>query len=303
MRRWFALLILLFSLSMPAQVQAAPPAKSDIALQSLEIDVWPEYDRPGVLVIYRITLSPQVKLPAEINLKVPVTAGNPSAVAEQTANGLFNLQFSEAGRDSQWITIRFTTTLPQVQIEYYDALKKDGVNRAYTLRWPGDYAVADLLVKVQQPRTASGLTLAPNTGSAITGQDGLTYFNVPLGNVDAGASFELNIQYQKNDDQLTQTSSFEQVTPVNPANPNVAPAFPQSLPWILGGLGLVLIGGGIFWYLRGLQPASPIPGRARHRGAPAETAPPGDAVFCHQCGKKAAAGDIFCRACGTRLRR
>jgi hypothetical protein len=313
MRRWFALLTLLLSLCIPARVQAQRPvhasnavqalAQSAISIQDLQIDVWPEYDQPGVLVIYRITLAPTVKLPTEMTMRVPVSSGGPSAVAEQTANGLFNLEISETGRDNQWVTIHFTTTLPQLQLEYYDtALKADGAQHTFTYRWPGDYPVASLLVKVQQPRTASQLSLEPNMGTSSTGQDGLTYFDVPLGKVDAGQSFQLQVRYQKSDSELTQNAAFTQVTPVPPANSSATSrAFPQLLPWLLGLLGVVLIGGGVYWYLRSARPPS-SPARTRHRGEMVEPAS-GEVLFCHQCGKKAGSADIFCRVCGAKLRR
>jgi hypothetical protein len=305
MRRWIGIFLLILILSTATSVQAVAPAQDASApvIQTLEIDVWPEYDRPEVLVIYRITLSAQTRLPAEMTLRLPVSSAGPSAVAEQTANGLFNLEYSEVERNSDWITIRFTTTLPQLQIEYYDnAITKADDQRGYIFRWPGDVQVDDLLIKVQQPRTAAGLTLEPNTGSTTTGQDGLIYFDVPLGKVLAGNAFQLRIRYQKTDDELTLNSGFEQVTPVNPSNPVGAPAFPQLLPWLLGGLGLVMIAGGVFWYLRGTRPAAAYPSRPRHRSTPTSSETD-DAVFCHQCGKKAAPGDIFCRACGLRLRK
>lgn len=302
MRRWTAIFIILLSICLPGRVRTvnAAPEQETTSIQTLQIDVWPEYDQPAVLVIYRVTLSPQVKLPTEMTLRVPVSTGGPSAIAEQTANGLFNLEYAETGRDSQWITVRFTTTLPQLQIEYYDsALQKEGDQRSYTLRWPGDYPVDDLLIKVQQPRTGSRLALEPNTGKASIGQDGLSYFDVPLGQVDAGESFQLQVRYQKSDDELTQSAVFEQVTPVSPANTaSSSPASPQVLPWLLGGLGLALIGGGVFWYLRGARPLAAAPARTE-----AVEPAAGGSIFCHQCGKKAGAADVFCRSCGTKLRR
>ena len=317
MRRWFAALALLLSLSLPAAVQAhaLDQAQNPVTIQSLEIDIWPEYDRPGVLIIYRVTLSSQVKLPAEITLRMPSAVGQPSAVAEQTDNGLFNIQFNNAGQDGSNELIRFTTTLPQLQIEYYDpALKKNGATHTYSYAWPGDYPVQEMLVKVQQPRTATGMKLEPKTGTSGQEGDGLTYFTVPVGKVNGGETFQINLTYQKSDDNLTQPAAFEQVTPVGAPAPGTSGqlTLDQVLPWALGGLGLILIGGGVFWYLRtGREPPAPERRHASRRsqttlkassagnGASSE----GEGIFCHQCGKKAAEADIFCRSCGAKLRR
>ncbi len=305
MRRWLTVLLLMLCLLSPRPAQA----QSDVIIQTLEVEIWPEYDRPSVLVIYRITLSSQVKLPAEMTLRVPTAAGAPNAIAEQTANGLFTLNYSNSGTDGAWTRYTFTTTLPQLQVEYYDpSLNKDGDTRSYSFAWPGDYQVQNLSIKVQQPRTASSMRLEPSTGTSGPAADGLTYFNVPVGNVDAGGSFKLNVSYQKSDDLLTQPQTFESVTPAAPVdqstpgrvNPN------EVLPWVLGGLGTLLIGIGVIWYIRTGRQAAPAAPRRRRAAAEAPPQPAGgggEAVFCHQCGKRAGPGDLFCRSCGARLRR
>jgi hypothetical protein len=227
-------------------------------------------------------------------------------VAEQTANGLFNIQFDNSGRDGKYQLVRFTTTLPQLQIEYYDpALKKDGSSRTYGFTWPGDYPVTDMVVKVQQPRTASKMALEPKTGTSGTASDGLVYFDVPIGKVNGGESFDLNLSYQKSDDSLTQSAAFEQVTPVvpSPSGPTGQINFNQLLPWLLGALGLLLIGGGIVWYVRSGASASPAPTHRHTRPPGAAVKAGGDEIFCHQCGKKAGPSDAFCRSCGTKLRK
>ena len=308
MRRWFAVIAFLVSLFVPVSVQAKPaqPAQTQISIQTLEVDIWPEYDRPGVLVIYRVNLAADVKLPADLTIRLPVAAGQPSAVAEQTANGLFNVQYTNTGRDGNWQLVNFTTTLPQLQIEYYDpGLKKDGDKHSFAFNWPGDYPVADMQVKVQQPRTASQMTLGPKTGTSSTASDGLTYFDVPVGKVSGGETFQLNLTYQKADDTLTQSAAFEQVTPIAPTNNGTPGPFNmnQILPWLLGGVGLLLVGGGIVWYLRGGDSRNQPPVRRHNRAAPSIEKESGDDIFCHQCGKKAGSADVFCRSCGTKLRK
>lgn len=71
-------------------------AQNEITLASLEIDLWPEYDRPDMLVIYRLTLDNSVKLPAQLTLRIPAAVGAPYNVAyEDAADGmLYNLNYS-----------------------------------------------------------------------------------------------------------------------------------------------------------------------------------------------------------------
>ena len=304
MRRWFILLALLVSLFAPRPIQA----QANITIQTLDVEIWPEYDQPSVLVIYRITLASDVKLPAVMTLRVPKAAGAPTAIAEQTATGLFNVNVTQAGEDGDFLLYQFTTTLPQLQMEYYDpSLAKNGSARSYSFRWPGDYPVQSMTVNVQQPRTATNMRLSPNTGTSAPGGDGLVYFTVPVGNVAGGNTFKLDLSYDKSDDLLTQPQTFEAVTPVAPVDQTTPGRvnFNEIIPWFLGGLGALLIAVGVIWYVRtGRQPATPASSRPRRRSAAvAPQAAPGEDVFCHQCGKRASAGDVFCRACGTKLRR
>ena len=303
MGRWLTILALLICLIIPRPVQA----QTDVTIQTLVVELWPEYDQPSVLVIYRITLSPQVKLPAELTLRLPRSAKAPSAVAEQTANGLFNINYTAAGEDGDWLLYSLTTTLPQLQIEYYDpALTINGGTRSFSYRWPGDYTVQDLTIKVQQPRTATGMSLEPSTGTSGPGADGLTYFNVPVGNVSSGGTFTLDISYTKNDDLLTQPQTFEGVTPAAPVDGSTPGrvTFNEVIPWVLGVLGLGLIGVGVIWYIRtGKQPASASV-RPKRISVELAVAPAHDGgIFCHQCGKRAGPGDVFCRSCGAKLRK
>jgi hypothetical protein len=82
------------------------------------------------------------------------------------------------------------------------------------------------------------------------------------------------------------------------------------LPWALALLGLVLIGGGGFWYWQAGRKEtlsrSRIKSRGRRRPSDRAGAEEGEmaetGTYCHQCGKRAASNDRFCRSCGTRLR-
>ena len=79
----FCILLLILALPTPARVAAAPLLQEAVSIQTLQIEVWPEYDRPAALVIYHITLASSVKLPAELSVRIPASTGGPSAVAEQ----------------------------------------------------------------------------------------------------------------------------------------------------------------------------------------------------------------------------
>jgi hypothetical protein len=275
----------------------------------VKVALWPEFDRPTMLVIYHITLSPQTTLPAAIRLRIPASAGAPNAVAARQPDGsLINIPYkkSEAG---EWSWIEFQATTPELQIEYYDpGLTKNGQARHYEYIWPGDYAVDAFTVEVQQPVGASEMIIKPLMVSTETGQDGMTYHRMDVGSLEEGRTFQITVDYNKSDDQLSSDN-----VPVEPSGPLDTAAsgrmsMTTALPWLLGGLGLLLIAGGGLWYWhsgRGqAQPKKEVHPRRRatERSESSSERPEGGAIYCHNCGKRASPGDRFCRACGTQLR-
>jgi hypothetical protein len=300
------ILSLLFAISflMPARAQG------EVKLSSLGVDLWPEYDKPTVLVIYHITLPASITLPVDLSFRIPAAAGEPSAVAvrQMTAEGqpsLFTIPYKRQV-NGEWGVISLTATMPEVQLEYYDpGLVKQDEARQFEYRWPGDYAVDSLNVQVQQPVGASEMSLSPASGAAITGNDGLAYFKKDVGALKAGQAFSLKVNYKKSGDELSAASLQIQpsapVTSITPGQNTVM----SILPWLLGALGLALIGGGGAWYYfsgRKKQENGSRPPRRRRSAAQAEPEEVEGFIYCHQCGKRASPGDRFCRTCGSKLR-
>lgn len=289
-------------------------AQEPIILENVFINVWPEYDQPSVLVMYNITLSSDVKLPATLAIRIPARAGQPHAVATKDMNGLYNLQYQTTPA-GEWTKITFTTSMPEFRIEYYDpSLNRQGVQRSFQYQWAGDYQVNNLVIQVQQPLKATNLVLTPNMGSGVTGEDGLTYFSLLAGPYESGKLFELQMTYQKADDSLSTTDSFQQVQPSIRVDDQTQGrvTLNELIPWLLGGLGILLIGTGSWWYWQSGRQKETTPNRNRHKrrlieepqiqAQPGSTVKKQEGVYCHQCGRRAAVGDVFCRTCGTKLR-
>ncbi len=288
-----------------AMAQVPPP----FTLRSLEVDIWPEYDRPSVLVIYHLTLPSDVALPVDLRIRIPSVAGEPHALAVREADGsLITIAYTRNELDDEWSEIVFTATAPEIQLEYYDpTLKKEGSQRTLNYRWSGDYAVETLTIQIQQPLGATEMKITPNTTNFTVGKDGLTYYVTQVDSLAAGQSFEVNVRYQKPNDSLTAESlQVQPSAPVGSATLSTTPAAVNFLPWLLAGLGVLLIGGAVvwwFWQERTVRPLTKTnrPRRRRLVIEPQEAIPAG-VVYCHHCGKRAMPGDRFCRACGTKLR-
>lgn len=297
MRRIFTLLLLLGLLltSQPAHAQAGA------SLSSVLVKIWPEYDKPSVLVIYQMVLSPQTPLPATMIFRIPAAAVKPHTVAvgntiETVSDQNVNYSMENNG---DWINLTIEVTGPALQLEYYDpALTVEGTQRAFTYTWPGEYAVANFSVEVQQPFDASDMRFTPNLTDVTPIPDGLTYHSGSFGALAQGEVFTLECAYQKASNDLS--VSFMNVQPSAPVDENTAGrvSLDTYLPWLVGAFGILMIAGGLYYYLRGsARPRA----SARRRHASREETGEGQ-TYCPQCGTRARSGDRFCRTCGTRLR-
>jgi hypothetical protein len=227
------------------------------------------------------------------------------AVCEPSGN-CFNTPFTQEPA-GVWTTLIISATMPDVRVEYYDpGLQKDGPNRHFEFQWPGDYAVNNFRVHVQQPAGASQMRLKP--GSAMQGveKDGLTYYTLDIGSVPTGQAVSIDVDYVNETDTLSNTNL--PVQPIEPIDTQSGPLnVSSSAPLVLGGVGVALIlGGGLWYWYSGRRRAAPKEARRTRRKASQPAAAEIDAtgpVYCHQCGNRAAPSDRFCRTCGATLKR
>lgn len=295
------LVALLLSLAaIPANAQEGP------SIESLEVLLWPEYDQPAVLVIYRVTLTSDTTLPAQLTLPIPAAVTELHAVAAGTAwDGLFLANFTRV-EEGDWALLTIDVNQRLVQVEYYVDLNVGGEARDYTFTWPGGVEIGSLSYEVQAPFGASDMVVAP-PGTERVADDGLTYVEGDLGRQEASSSVQISFSYSKASPGLT-IDVLQPTGPLEPAGSDSG--LPEGLagwlPWAAGALGLVLVAGGGLLYWRMNQ--APVERRSRPRQRPPRSRREqageidASAVFCHICGTQAAVSDRFCRRCGTRLR-
>jgi hypothetical protein len=298
-RSFLLVLISLAVLIAPAQAQETP------SLENLLIDLWPEYDDPGMLVIYKASLSPEVALPAELTFRIPVEAGKPFVVAVgPDANSVDEVVY-DTQMMGDWIDVSFIATTPAIQLEYYDPrLVKDGAQRTFHYTWPGDYAAQDSRLQIQHPLGSSGMSVKPPMGNVVQGDYGFNYSVIDVGALEADANFDIDLSYQKETDELSnQSLQIQPSATITPGSSNLL-NLDQWWVWLLVGLGVVLIGGGGYWYWRLGREEAPSKKHSRRRISTPSTneGTLERVIYCHQCGKRAEHGDRFCRSCGTRLR-
>lgn len=293
MRKWMMFLFILGMIAFPFSVHA----QSEIKLAGIQVQLWPEYDQPSMLIIYDFQVATSTALPSSVNIRIPKDA-KLSAVAQTAANGLVNAEYDGPTVVGDWQVIGVKISeLATYHVEFYEPLSKNGATRQFAYLWPADYAAADFSVSVREPTDMTQIASVPSMPET-QGKDGATYLQNDFGAQPAGQQFTLDLTYAKTSDVLGVPQ--QNVQPSAPLNSNTPGRvmFSNYLPYILGGLGVILIVGGLFYFWRSSR--SDSQGRKRH---PAQTEKEGDSdIYCHQCGARARTPDRFCRVCGTKLR-
>jgi hypothetical protein len=327
MRRKLQLVIsgaLLASLCISTALTGLAHAQLPTSLSQLTIALWPEFDQPSVLVIYRGTVPEDVSLPAPLSFKLPSSVSAVHAVAylDQEQGNLVNIpqyDFSDSGDGK---VLSFSTPARSFQFEYYSSaiLSLNDNTRNISFSFTPSANVDTLAFELQQPVGTENFNSQPSPSSTEVRQDGLTYDVYDLGGASANETYSLNVSYTRTSDQL----SAESLSPAN-----VSPATEQKPVEVGGGglqdnLGPMLIGFGIillfgslgYWYLSqrsvvpepaGRQPTSRAQRSRRRKPSDVRSPRPsgGDqqlAAYCHRCGAKFREDARFCHVCGAERR-
>ena len=298
MRKWLFILVMGALFVFPSFAFA----QNKVAIQSIDVSLWPEYDKAEMLVIDHVMLSDNTAFPVQVDFLLPA-----DAVLHTVAVGVSSDKVTDQGvektmaKDGEWLKVSITATGPAIQIEYYDPdLKKDGDQRSYSYRWLSDYAVADFVAVFQEPFDAkefkSSLSLQDD---GVHPNDNMQYYYSDVGAVPAGKELTFDVSYQKPTDTLSVSHLDVQPVGVN-ENTSGRVSLDNYLPYIIGGLGVILILGGLVYYWQsGRSGSKKSRRRPRVRADHEETQ---SDVYCAQCGTRARGGDRFCRTCGSRIR-
>lgn len=317
MRRYIFRLLLLTLLPVSALAQGGAPV-----LESLEVDVWPEYDRPAALVMYQFRVSPTTSLDTPVPIPIPASVGEPHAVAWRDVQGKLLLADYVRRVEGDRAIIMARLGSYEGQLEFYSDIEFDEKARRFSFRWPGGVSVGSLTLDIQEPSGASGLAVVPEPARRSVGGDGLNYAHLDLGSLDEAATPTIEVRYEKDSDRLTQrnpTSSAPNAsggsetaggTGEGAAATATATGSSNAVLFAVAG---ILFGAGAAWlgwsYLstRQAQP-EPVSAPSRASSAKGSASPSrtdsgdGDAApFCHECGAKTRPEAAFCMECGTKL--
>ncbi len=296
MRRIFFCLVLA---CMALLALAVPAARADDAnhLTQFSVRVWPEYDKPSVLVLIEGTLADKSNLPRDVAVTIPSSAtGVIATYANADATLAAELPFKSEKLDGGLTRITFTVKTAEYHIEYYDDLLKGAPDKTMDFALLAPAPADQVTLEIQQPLKATNFSVNPPAQS--TRDDGGFKISVlQFSNMTAGAKISAQVKYTKSD-----PSPSIAPTPVPATVPAPAAAASSSSSLLLV-VGIVVLGlaavFGFFVLQQRTRQAAPAPVGSRHARRRARTS---ERVYCTQCGRALSSEDQFCPQCGTRRR-
>jgi len=291
MRKWLIPFLALFLL-IPLSVRA----QGTVTLDSLKVQLWSEHDQPSMLVIYDFSVSSDTLVPTTVDIRIPKD-GNITAVAFEENGDLLNADFTGPVEDGDWQVITFRIqSQTTYHLEYYQPLTREGDLREFNYQWAGEYAVKDFSIEIQVPADSTGTKTNP-TIPFVQDQPVLSG-GAMMSGLEAGQSYQVKLYYSRTSEATVIAAPSSPVEPSEPLNANTEGRVTlDKLPYVLGGVGALLILSAVYYYWRANSFHLPKP-RKRHPHAEEESAQ----THCHECGARAQAGDRFCRTCGSKLR-
>jgi hypothetical protein len=301
MRKWLVFVLLLGIL-----VFATPAgAQGGVNLKAVNIGLWSEYDQPSMLVIHEFLLDESTPLPAKVTIRFPKD-GNLTAAAYTNEAGqpiTTEIESSETEGNWQTVTLNVDQYLPY-RIEYYQPLERDGNKRSFNYQWFGDYPVQNFSLVAQIPSDSTNISSDPAfTNTTISDQNKVFIGTITQNDLKIGQAGDFKLSYERESETITKPANSANIQPSEPIGPNTDGRIStDNLPWIIGALGLALIGLALFFYWRSTQVPEQKSRRRRRSGSSQEQEADGEQAYCHECGTRAHAGDRFCRTCGSKLR-
>jgi hypothetical protein len=302
MQKWLGFVLALVLSLTPSYAGA----QGGVKLDSINIELWSEFDQPSMLVICEFVVSKETTLPTEVTLRFPKD-GNLIAVAYENNGALLNAQFESPAAQGKWQTVTLSiVSYDPYRIEYYQPLTREGDERSFNFHWFGDYSVTNFNLSVVLPVDSVALNTSPAMSNIETSPDGQYLIGTnSQSNLKMGHSYQFDLTYERTSDTLSDTSQANEVQSSEPIRLDTPGRVSvDKLPWFIGGIGLALIAIALFIYWRSSEPNKPTTEptgkkvtRRFRAGNPNDTV-----IYCQECGTRSISGDRFCRTCGTRLR-
>ncbi|MEE9167434.1 MAG: zinc ribbon domain-containing protein [Candidatus Neomarinimicrobiota bacterium] len=258
------------------------------------VGIWPEYDRPGILVIYTGTIKSDY-LPLEFETLVPDEVDRALAVGQSYTEDNLQPVAVEERSGRKWVTA--TLVRETFQLEFYYNPFGAGELRKGELEISLNHPLDAYHIAVQHPLAAEEFLLSDEDAQTFRDEHGLTYSRVHLLSLSQGKRKTVSFSYRNPNDELS-IALLQKILDTSPGGATASSSsvtggipllryrLPTYQPLAVVGVLSVIIGY-IFWRSNQHHPS------ARKEKAAGN--------FCPRCGATLAKEDSYCSGCGKQL--
>ncbi|MCF7802732.1 MAG: zinc ribbon domain-containing protein [Candidatus Marinimicrobia bacterium] len=286
-------------------------------IQNFLISVWPEYDHPGVLVIFNGEVN-EADLPMEVSFPIPeqsrfaLVAGS----TDTTANSMIPVPI-EDGENGKQIT--FSAVKPSFHVEfYYNPFQEGNAHRHYSYDFATNHPIDSLIVDLQQPLAAQNFQPEIQTDHQMEDSHGIKYHRAHYMGVAAGEQVHIEAHYDNPQGEMTNNLLQSQMgegggqmgggMQGGTGQASGRSGESNNSLWIIIGLVLVILA--VLYYVttsgkertpREESAAVPEQGGEPQSVEPADKQQAsGDTRYCIHCGSQIPAKANFCTKCGKK---
>ncbi|NIM50926.1 MAG: hypothetical protein GTN78_24320 [Gemmatimonadales bacterium] len=282
----------------PAAASSSPQDSAITRVASMEIDIWPEYDDPRVLLIYQGKLEPGVQVPRKFTFLIPRGAQIHMAGAIGDRGEHLHALFETRPLGETLTEVSYQLATPNFYMEFYYDPLTEGVAREFRYPVVSPHAVARLSVRVQRPLRAEAFRTSPAALDVVEDAKGFNYHRFIFENLPPNEERTVAVSYRKPD----RTPSVSNAAANGPTGGSAM----KNILIVSGILLVGVVGYGVFAGSRKGRVApvrTSSPEAGRHESVSSPDASLAQRQYCTQCGSPVARTDKFCSGCGARARR
>lgn len=281
----------LVTLSTQTAAQTPQAGEVETRISQVEIDIWPEYDDPRVLVIYKGELESDVEVPSEFFLLIPRGAQIHMAGALGERGEHLHALFETRPAGDRLTEVSYQLETRRFYMEfYYDPITGDD-KREFRYPLVSVYPTARVLVRVQQPLKASDFRTTPVAVDVIRDAEGFNYHRLIFDDVARDDENSITVSYVKSDREPSVTKAGTSASGGRSAMRNIL---------IVGAVLLVgAVGTGAFVSSM-KRKAVPVEAGASRVAPDAANPHRRQQKFCRTCGVQMSKSDKFCGECGAK---
>jgi hypothetical protein len=173
-------------------------AGDDLTIGRMKIAIWPEYDDPGVLVIYDGRFADSSRFPLKTSFFLPKDAVISDACS-LSPRGQHFCQLYETVSRGEFNEVLLFLPFPNFYLSFHTYPNNDKTdNRAFTYHIRTNHKIEKLEMDIQQPLRSTLFTINPASEDASISKD-FNHFKYTYSPVSSGENRLFNIAYSKKD--------------------------------------------------------------------------------------------------------